>query len=83
MALCTQDYLSRRHAMLQQGSPRPPRSGSAHTVSDVQGASTRPSDDDEKPSLNLNDDFKEVFAFTGLLDDSGKRGFTPTTTSSR
>ena len=60
----------------KQGAPRPPQSGRAHTASAVQGASTRPTDD-EKPSLNFDDGFEEEFAFTGLLADSGNRVFTP------
>ena len=60
----------------KQGAPRPPQGGRAHTTSAVQGASTRPNDD-EKPSLNFDDGFEEGFAFTGLLAGSGNRGFHP------
>ena len=60
----------------KQGAPHPPQRGRAHTASDVQGASTRPKDD-EKPSLNFDDGFEEGFAFTGLLAGSSNRGFHP------
>ena len=56
---------------------RPPQSVRGHTASAVQGASSRPSNDDEKPSLKFDDDVDEGFAFTGLLAGSGKRGFHP------
>ena len=59
----------------KHGAPRPPQSGRAHTASAVQVASTRPSNDDEKPSLNFDDDFEEGFTSTGLLAGSGNRGF--------
>ena len=51
------------------------QSGRAHTASAVQGARARPSNDDEKPSLNFNNDVEEGFAFTGLLAGSGNTGF--------
>ena len=76
MVFCTQDYLSRRHEMLQERAPRPPQSGRANTASAVQGANTRP-DDDEKPSLNFDDDFEAGFALTGLLAGSSNRYFHP------
>ena len=60
----------------EQGAPRPPQSGRAHTASAIQDASTRPNDD-EMPSLNFDDGFEEGFAFTGLLAGSGNRGFHP------
>ena len=60
----------------KQGAPRPPQSGRAHTAPAVQGASTRPNDD-QKPSLKFDDCFEYGFAFTGLLPGSGKRVFHP------
>ena len=73
----------------KQGAPRQPQSRRAHNTSAVRGASTRLVDV-EKPSLNFDDGFEEMFAFTGLLAGSGNRdfhhnggcnkGFTPTAT---
>ena len=60
----------------KQGAPRPPQSGRPYTACAVQDASTRPNDD-EMPSFNFDDGFEEGFAFTGLLADSGNRGFHP------
>ena len=61
-----------------QGAPRSPQSGRAHTASAVQGTNSRPSNDNEKPSLNFDDNVDEEFAFTGLrAGGSGKRGFHP------
>ena len=61
----------------KQGAPRPSQSGLADCASAVQGASTRPSNGDEKPSLNFHIDFEEGFASTGLLTGSGNRSFHP------
>ena len=66
----------------KQGAPRPPQSGRAHTASAVQGASTRPNDD-EKPSPNFDDGFEEGFAFAGLLAGNGNRGFHPNGSGNR
>ena len=66
----------------KQGAPRPPQSGRAHTASAVQGATTRPNDD-EKPSPNFDDGFEEGFAFAGLLAGSGNRGFHPNGSGNR
>ena len=60
-----------------QGAPHPPQSGHAHIVFAVLGTRTRPADDDEKPTLNFNDDFNDGFAFTGLLLGSGQKGVFP------
>ena len=51
--------------------------GRAHIASAVMGASTRPANDDQKPSFNFDDDFDEGFAFTALLAGGVKRGFHP------
>ena len=58
------------------GPPHPPQRGRAYTATTIQGASTRPKDD-EKPSLNFDYSFEEGFAFTGLLAGSGNAGFHP------
>ena len=60
----------------KQGAPRPPQSGCDDTASAIQGASTRPNDD-EKSSLNFDIGFEEGFAFTGLRAGGGQRVFRP------
>ena len=56
-----------------QGASRPPQSGGAFIASAM--LSTDSPCDDEKPSLNFDDDFNEGCEFTGLVNDSGERGF--------
>ena len=48
----------------------------AHTASDVQGVSSRPSKDDEKPSLNFDDDVDEEFALQDCSLVAAKGFFT-------
>ena len=62
------------------GAPRPSRNDDDHIASSasVLSASSTPADDDEKPTLNFDDDFDKGFEFSGLVmagDDA--RGFHP------
>ena len=67
----------------KHGAPRPPQSGRAQTASALLGTSTCLSNDDEKMSLNFDDDLGEGFPFTGLLAGSRKSGFHPNSEGSR
>ena len=61
-----------------QGAPRPSQNDGAHiATSAALGATKPPANDDDKPSLNFDDDFDKGFEFIGLLSDNGERGFHP------
>ena len=55
------------------------RNDNAHIASSaaVLSASSPPANDDEKPSLNFDDDCDKEFAFSGLVAGSDGRGFHP------
>ena len=61
-----------------QGASRPSENDNAHIASSaaVLSASSPPTNDDEKPSLNF-DDFDKGLAFSGLVAGSDVRGFHP------
>ena len=66
------------------GAPRPSENDNAHIASyaAVLSASSPPANDDEKPSLNFDDDLDKGFAFSGLAAGSDVGVFTPTSTVS-
>ena len=64
---------------IMQGAPRPSENDNAHIASSaaVLSASSSPASDDEKPSLNFDDDFDKGFAFPELVAGSDGKDFHP------